>query len=419
MRIGVLTTSYPRAGSDAAGLFVAGLARWLARRGARVEVLCAGAPGAPAVEVEPGGPTVRRLAYAWPRARERLFYRGGAPEALEAAPLLAGQAALFSARLLAAALRRGGAWDALVSHWLLPAGLAGALAARGRPHLAIAHSGDVHLLGRLGPLAGPLARRLGAPGTSLVFAAPGLRERFAAVAPDLARAARVEPMGIDAAALQDPAGRAAARAALGLAPGAFVVLFLGRLVPIKAVDLLLAAARGLPGAVVLVAGDGPAGAALAAAAPPGTRFLGAVAGPARARALAAADVVCLPSRVLPSGRSEGTPTVLFEAQAAGRPVVAAASGGLAQAVRDGIDGLLVPPGDPAALAAALARLAADPGLRAALAAAAAAAGPAHDWEAVAPRLLAPMIAACPGAARLFSSIQASRHVAPGAPPCDS
>jgi phosphatidylinositol alpha 1,6-mannosyltransferase len=391
MRIGVLTTSYPRARSDASGSFVAGLTRWLAGQGIEVEVLCAGAPGAPPLAREPEGPVVRRLAYAWPRATERLFYRGGAPEALEAAPLLWAQAGLFSARLLAAAARRAAGWDALVSHWLVPAGVAGALAARGRPHVAIAHSGDVHLLARAGRAGRPLARLFGRPGTHLTFAAASLRDGFAALAPDLARAARVEPMGIDTAALRYEGGRAAARAALGLPADAFVVLYLGRLVPIKAVDVLLAAAAALPRTVVLVAGDGPLRRALATRAPQGARFLGHLGARARARALAAADVLCLPSRVLPSGRSEGSPTVVLEAQAAGLPVVAAATGGVAGLVREGVDGVLVPPGDPAALRAALARLAADPGRRAALGAAAAAAGAAHDWAVVAPRLLAPVL----------------------------
>jgi glycosyltransferase involved in cell wall biosynthesis len=55
--------------------------------------------------------------------------------------------------------------------------------------------------------------------------------------------------------------------------------------------------------------------------------------------------------------------VVIEGMAAGRPVIAAAEGGPAEVVTDGVDGLLVPPRDPALLAAALRRLAEDPGLR--------------------------------------------------------
>ena len=63
--------------------------------------------------------------------------------------------------------------------------------------------------------------------------------------------------------------------------------------------------------------------------------------------------------VAPS-RREGLGLVALEAFARGRPVVASRVGGLAESVVDGVDGFLVPPDDPKALAAALARLPIDP-----------------------------------------------------------
>jgi len=79
--------------------------------------------------------------------------------------------------------------------------------------------------------------------------------------------------------------------------------------------------------------------------------------------LAAADVLVL------SSRSEAMPMVVLEAMAAGLPVVASAVGGMPELVVDGETGLLVAPGDPEALAAALSRLARDPLLRGRLGAA--------------------------------------------------
>ncbi|HEY7076620.1 MAG TPA: glycosyltransferase [Solirubrobacteraceae bacterium] len=81
-----------------------------------------------------------------------------------------------------------------------------------------------------------------------------------------------------------------------------------------------------------------------------------------------ADVLCMPCRLLADDR-DGIPNVLVEAMAAGTPVVATAVSGIPELVRDGHDGLLVAPEDPAALAGALARLHADPTLAARLAAA--------------------------------------------------
>lgn len=76
---------------------------------------------------------------------------------------------------------------------------------------------------------------------------------------------------------------------------------------------------------------------------------------------AAADLVVLPSRV------EGLPSVLLEAFAARRAVVATDAGGVGEALTDGVEGRLVPVGDLTALAAAVAGLIADPGLRQAMA----------------------------------------------------
>jgi len=74
--------------------------------------------------------------------------------------------------------------------------------------------------------------------------------------------------------------------------------------------------------------------------------------------IAAADVLLLPSLTV-----EGTPLVVLEAMAAGVPVVATTVGGIPQQVRHGREGLLVPPGDPSSLAAALVRLLRDPPTR--------------------------------------------------------
>lgn len=76
---------------------------------------------------------------------------------------------------------------------------------------------------------------------------------------------------------------------------------------------------------------------------------------------AAADLVVLPSRV------EGLPSVLLEAFAARRAVVATDAGGVGEALTDRVEGRLVPVGDRTALAAAVAELAADPDLRQAMA----------------------------------------------------
>ncbi len=135
-----------------------------------------------------------------------------------------------------------------------------------------------------------------------------------------------------------------------------LVLAVGRLHPQKGYDVLLRALADLAGAVVAVAGDGPLEAELRAAAPQ-VRWLGRR--DDVADLLAAADVVVLPSVW------EARSLTAQEALRAGRPLVATAVGGLPDLVRDGA--LLVPPGDAAALGAAVRSLLDDPAAAAALA----------------------------------------------------
>lgn len=154
------------------------------------------------------------------------------------------------------------------------------------------------------------------------------------------------------------------RAKWGTPDSAFLVVAAGRLVRLKGFDVLIEAMRGLPGAFLWILGEGEERTALesqvAAAGLVGRiRFLGWQ--QRLAPFLCAADVVCVPSRHEPLGNA------VLEGLAAGKPVVAAATSGPAWILRDGVDGILVPLDDAAALSEALARLRADPALAGSLA----------------------------------------------------
>jgi glycosyltransferase involved in cell wall biosynthesis len=148
------------------------------------------------------------------------------------------------------------------------------------------------------------------------------------------------------------------RAGFGLAPGEVAVATVARLAPEKGIDVLLRAARDLP---VLVVGDGPERARLEGLARDlgvratftGDRPLDGV-----LEAYVAADVFALLSSYEPWG------VVVNEAAACGLPLVLSDRVGAARdLLRDGENGMLVPAGDVDAAAAALVRLAFDPGLR--------------------------------------------------------
>jgi glycosyltransferase involved in cell wall biosynthesis len=147
------------------------------------------------------------------------------------------------------------------------------------------------------------------------------------------------------------------------------LVFAGRLGPQKALDVLLRALANVPEVALVVAGDGPERTALEQTAAEleldgRVSFLGAVSRDRVLRLFRAADASVLPSAW------ENFPHTVVEALAVGCPVIATAVGGVPEVVRDGENGLLVAPGDPTALAAAIERFFADAQLRARLAAAA-------------------------------------------------
>lgn len=339
MRIGVVTTSYPRHEGDHAGNFVAAHVCALRALGHEVDVIAAGSTDEHAVTGELG---VVRVPGA-------LFYAGGAPDELEqlgwrAAP----EAVRFTARLTTAIARRSraNAWDAAIAHWLVPSAIAAAAALPHRlPLLAIGHGGDVHTLRRTGLLA-PVLRALRLRGARLAVVSEELR---ALCAPHLD--AIVQPMGIDVAHF----------ASLGRAPTSPpTVAFIGRWVPVKGVDVLFAAMPFIERPTRLVVGT-PAG-------PPEADVIARHEVPRhqqivrylhrseqRDQILREASVLVVPSRVLPNGRGEGTPVVAIEALAAGVPVVASAVGGLRE-----LPVMHVPPEDPRALAAMIERALTSP-----------------------------------------------------------
>ncbi len=167
------------------------------------------------------------------------------------------------------------------------------------------------------------------------------------------------------------------------------VLFVGRLEPRKGLDVLIRAfaevRRTRPRTRLVVVGDGPEHTRCRDLLDPAdaeyVRFAGRAGAGELPGHFAAADVFVAPAR---GGESFGI--VLLEAMAAGTPVVASAIDGYRGVVRDGVDGVLTPPGDPAALAAAIVDLLADRHRAAGLAAAGRRRAGEFDWSVIATQL---------------------------------
>jgi glycosyltransferase involved in cell wall biosynthesis len=182
--------------------------------------------------------------------------------------------------------------------------------------------------------------------------------------------------GVDRAKF-DPARRSMAwRAAHGIAVDEVAVLFFGRLVREKGIaDFAAAFDRAtLPNARAVVVGEGPAHVEFARGLP-GAVFTGHLSGETLGEAVASADVLLNPSA------TEAFGNVNLEAMAAGLAVISADAPSSRTLIDHGRSGLLVPPGDVAGYAAALAKLAADPALRRRLGQAARAESANYDWNA--------------------------------------
>lgn len=352
MRVGLLTTGFPRFEGDCSGSFLLTLARGLAAHGHEVRVL---APEPAELREPPEWPgiEVRWVRYAWPKRLQRTFYDSGAPENLERAPTKWLGAATFSTALLVGARRELADCDALVSSWSIPCGLVASSIAGKRTHLCICHATDVRWLSKL-PGHRLIARQIAKGVTSMWFLSRTLRDQFFATAglDPSSIGVHVGPMPIDAPIhLGEP--RAELRRRLGIE--GFTLLFLGRLVPVKGLDQLLLAVSQLPDPVSLrIAGDGPERRRLLEQVRVlgiDARFEGWVAGRRKEALLRACDAIVVPSRA-----KDGLPTVLFEAKARRLPIITTATGAIAEHIHGEPDAVVVPVDDVAALGRAIDRL---------------------------------------------------------------
>ena len=371
----MLATSYPRFAGDSVGTFMEPIAHGLAARGHAVHVVL---PWHPRLTrpLADGGVTLHPFRYA-PHEALDVFGYAGALKADVALRWTAWAAApLAIAAGVRAARRLVGDVGATIvhGHWVVPGGAMAALAAGGRPLVVSLHGSDVYVAERHAPV-GLVARRTFARAGWVTACSRDLHDRAIRLGADPARAS-VVPYGVDAATFAPGAeARARGRALLGVAPGVPLVFAVGRFVRKKGFEYLIDAVPALqarhPDLQVVIAGGGDLDAALksrawAAGVSDHVRFPGILAHASVGTALAAADVVVVPSVRDDAGNVDGLPNVVMEALASATPLVATAAGGIGAVVTDGDNGLLVAERDAAGLAAAIDRLLGDAGLAARL-----------------------------------------------------
>lgn len=178
----------------------------------------------------------------------------------------------------------------------------------------------------------------------------------------------------------------------GRTQAAPLIAAVGRLTHLKGYTYLIEAVRLLarewPDLSVEIAGGGPLEDDLRATVAdlPQVRLVGSLSSDEVYQLLGRAWLFCQSSVVLP-GFTEGLPTTVIEAMAAGLPIVGTAVAGLPEVVTEGANGLLVPPGDAVRLAEALDRMLRDEALRKACAVANYNKASEWDWSRIAQRFI--------------------------------
>lgn len=341
MRVLFLAHSFPRRAEDAAGSFLLRLAQALEPEGVTVHVVAPASAGISANE-QLDGVLVDRFRYA-PRRYERLAYTGSMAQDVRDSWSARLTMLSFLGSEFVSAVRAGRRFqpDLVHAHWWFPGGLVGTWVASlaGVPLVTTLHGSDVRLA-RTVLGARPVFRHVLRHSAAVTAVSSWLSSEAAAVLPSVTPV--VAPMPVDTDLFTPGGTRTAHR-----------VLFVGRLNAQKGIAHLIDALALVDGPAVLdIVGDGPDRAVLEARAIAlgvGDRLTwhGALPPAALPGLYRAAAVFVVPSI------DEGLGLVAVEAQLCATPVIAARSGGLPDIVRHDQTGILVPPSDPPALAAAI------------------------------------------------------------------
>ncbi len=364
MRICLVTTSYPRFHEDGNARFVRSIAEAQATLGHEVHVL---APYTPLVRKYDSLADLHWFHYIWP-AKWGVMGHAAALESdrhLRASAFL--QAPFFGLSLTRAMqqLITQRKIDLIHAHWVVPMGFLSTWMARltQKPLFISLHGSDMYLA-RQNPVMGRMAAWAFRCAQGITACSPTLADSAIQLGAPRERVHMI-PWGADPAKFQVEGASVELRKQLNATPKDLIIMAAGRLVGKKGFDRLVRAMpevlASVPNARLVILGEGPERFSLERLidelALNGKILLpGNVAWTEMPNYLAASDVFVMPSVRDVTGNFDGLPTVILEAMAAGKPVIATHVGGISLAVQENETGILVDEASPEQLSRALIRL---------------------------------------------------------------
>ena len=356
IRVLVIATTFPRWEDDQEPRFVYNLCQNLPKE-VDIHVLAPHAPNAKEQETW-GEIKITRFPYFYPKYLQKLCYDGGIIPKLKSSWLARVQLPFFLFFLFIRLIKMtaNNRFDLIHCHWLIPQGFFCALIKffRGTPYLLTAHGGDVYSFKGI-PVIPNLIKFALKRSTFCTVNSQATRNQVLKFSKN--SSIKVVPMGVDLKKFHPGNYNEKFKAAFG--EKNLLLLGVGRLAEKKGFKYLIEAMplilQEIPSAKLVIIGFGPQKARLEnqiqqLELASSISLIGGKTGKELQDWFASADIFIGPSIITADGDTEGQGVVFLEAMASGTAVIASDVGGIKDAVRDNISGLLVPEKNPQAIA---------------------------------------------------------------------
>jgi glycosyltransferase involved in cell wall biosynthesis len=352
-KVCVITSSFPRFDGDYAGVFISELIGRLKQYGYSFRVV------APRGNLKKASMkssfdnriSITRFNYFFNSSWEKLCYGDGMLNNFQRSLLAKIQLPFYLGMSLIHSIVSLKNCRIIWSHWAFPSGLIGALLRKitGKRHILSLHSGWSFLI-RYGTFGKQIIRFIINNSDRISAVSHAIKAETVMIFPRTERPSVEEkifllPMGVlrkNFFALRKvPKAHLKKKYRI---TSKKVVLYIGRLIPMKGINFLIQAVKGISGLTLLIAGSGSEENVLrdmARGVKCRVRFLGPVLGKRKLELFRLVDVLVVPSVGCVKGQTEGLPVVILEAMASGIPVVASNIGGIKEVIKNKYNGLLI------------------------------------------------------------------------------